>query len=138
MKWARIALICAGFAGGLAGVSVSLLPKAPAVVTPQPGGILAGVDASDARMIRDFYAAMADVVVRDGSAQPPVCTSTFDLRNRHRGALSMAFASTGMVGKYPGLGDRLDKYLLAAIGDTDVQLTPEIRASAAKAFAAIK
>lgn len=137
MKWARLAIICVGLAGGLAGVSASLLPKAP-VVTPKPEGILAGVSSADSRNIKDFYSAMADIVVRDGAASTPICTSTFDLRNRHKNALQMAFINTGMVGKYPGLGDRLDQYLLAAIGDTDVKLTPEIRASAAKAFAAIK
>jgi hypothetical protein len=43
-----------------------------------------------------------------------------------------------MVGRYAGLGQRLDEYLLLAVGDKDLPLTPELRQSAARAFAAIK
>jgi hypothetical protein len=50
----------------------------------------------------------------------------------------MAFENTGMVGRYAGLGSRLDEYLLAAVGDKDLPLTPELRQSAARAFTAIK
>ena len=103
-----------------------------------PSAILAGVSPADAKSLRDFYAAMADIVVRDGSAAVPVVKTTFDLRNRHRDALQMAFANTSMVGKYAGLGEKLDSYLLDAIGKLDVPLTPESRRSAAKAFSDIR
>lgn len=144
MGWLRVAVIAVGVtvAAGAAGVGAlqNLLkpvdkPVVPVVV---PSAILAGVSPADARQLRDFYAAMADIVVRDGSAQAPVVKTVFELRNRHRDALQMAFVNTSMVGKYPGLGDRLDAYLLAAVGKTDAALTPELRQAAAKAFSDIK
>lgn len=133
----RQAVIAVGLLLGVIGVGASVLPL-KAVSVPAPAGVLAGVGAADARIIREFHAAMADIVVRDGDAKEPVCKTVLDLRNRYRYALSMAFVNTGMVGKYAGLGDRLDAYLLAAVGDKDVPLTPELRQSAARAFAAIK
>lgn len=142
MGWVRASviaaclLVCAG-AAGVSWVQSVLRPvdTRPVVV---PASVLAGVGSADAKQLRDFYAAMADIVVRDGQAKEPVCKTTLDLRNRHKAALQMAFAMTGMVGKYPGLGERLDAYLLDAIGGTDVPLTPAIRESASKAFAAIR
>lgn len=134
----RAIVLGVGLLAGVASVAVGLYRTTPAVVVPAPGGVLAGVSASDAATIRSFYAAMADIVVRDGQAKEPVCKTVFDLRNRHKHALSMAFENTGMAGKYAGLGDRLDKYLLAAVGDKDLPLTPELRQSASRAFAVIK
>lgn len=136
----RKAVIAVGLAVSLACGGAYVYVNRPSVVAPQvdPSAILAGVEPSDAALIRDFYTALADIVVRDGLQATPVCKTTFELCNRHRQALATAFANTGMVGKYAGLGDRLDSYLLKAIGDTDVPLTPELRASAAKAFAAVK
>ena len=125
---------------GLAAGGASFLDglKIPAPVVPQPAGILAGVSRSDAAQLRAFYAAMSDIVVRDGSSPEPEVKGTLDLRNRHRSALKLAFANTGMVGKYPGLGDRLDAHLLQAIGETDVPLDQALRARAAKAFAQVE
>lgn len=137
---ARIILLCIGLVVGVVGLGAAAFTvnlDGGKVVVPAES-VLAGVGASDARTIREFYAAMADIVVRDGKAQEPVIKTVFDLRNRHRYALSMAFENTGMVGKYVGLGERLDRYLLAAVGDVDLPLTPELRQSAAAAFAAIR
>jgi len=141
MGWLRAAVIAIGVtvAAGAAGVGALqniLKPVDKPLVVPS--AILAGVSAADARMLRDFYAAMADIVVRDGTAPAPVVKTVFDLRNRHKDALQMAFVNTAMVGKYPGLGDRLDAYLLEAVGKVDATLTPELRQAASKAFAAIK
>lgn len=133
----RMAVIIAGLAIGAGTLARGLAPV-PVAPVPQPASILDGVSSQDARMLRDFYAAMADIVVRDGVAAEPVCKTTLDLRNRHQNALQMAFVHTAIVGKYAGLGDKLDRYLLAAIGDVDVPLTPELRQSASKAFAAIR
>lgn len=141
MGWLRAVFVvaCLVVAAGAMGVGYvqSLLKPVdkPLVV---PSAILAGVSAADARLLRDFYAAMADIVVRDGTAPSPVVKTVFDLRNRHKDALQMAFVNTAMVGKYPGLGDRLDAYLLEAVGKVDATLTPELRQAASKAFAAIK
>ena len=137
MKNLRAALIVGGLALGAYGFAGRYIP-APAVPVPASSAILDGLSAADARAIRDFYAAMADIVVRDGKAAEPVCRTTLDLRNRHRQALQMAFAFTSMVGKYPGLGDKLDAYLLQAVGALDVPLTSENREAAARAFAAIR
>lgn len=134
----RAIVLGVGLLAGVASVAVGLYRAKPAVVVPSPSGVLEGVNAADAAAIRSFYAAMAEIVVRDGQAKEPVCRTVFDLRNRHKYALSMAFENTGMAGKYAGLGDRLDKYLLAAIGDKDVPLTPDLRRAASAAFAAIK
>lgn len=141
MGWLRAAVIAIGVtvAAGAAGVGAlqNILKPVdrPLVV---PSAILAGVSSADSKHLRDFYAAMADIVVRDGSSPAPVVKTVFDLRNRHKDALQMAFANTAMVGKYPGLGDRLDAYLLEAVGKVDATLTPELRQAASKAFAAIK
>lgn len=141
MGWLRVAVIAVGVtvAAGAAGVGALknvLKPVDKPVVVPS--AVLAGVSSADAKQLRDFYAAMADIVVRDGAAPSPVVKTVFDLRNRHKDALQMAFVNTAMVGKYPGLGDRLDAYLLEAVGKVDATLTPELRQAASKAFAAIK
>jgi hypothetical protein len=144
MNWLRAAVIAVGVtvavgASGLGYVLAMLKPADP-VDRPVivPSAVLAGVSSADAKLLRDFYTAMADIVVRDGLSGDPVAKTTFDLRNRHKTALQLAFANTAMVGKYPGLGDRLDTYLLDAIGKLDVPLTPEVRKSAAKAFSEIR
>lgn len=134
---ARIAVIVVALlvgAGGLAGQYVRLPAPAPL----QPEGILAGVGRADAEQIRSFYAAMADIVLRDGLRSDPVVKTTFELRHKHAQALATAFANTGLSGKYAGLGDRIDQYLLRAIGDTDQPLTAELRQKSAESFAAIK
>jgi hypothetical protein len=141
MGWIRVAVIAIGVtvAAGAAGVGyVQSIIDTPGKAVVVPSSLLAGVSASDARLLGDFYSAMADIVVRDGLSQAPVCKTTFDLRNRHKQALEFAFANTGMVGKYDKLGARLDEYLLSAIGALDVPLTTENRQAAAKAFAAVK
>jgi hypothetical protein len=137
---ARTIALWAGLLVGVAAMAASVLPVKPLVgpVVPKPEGVLAGVSASDAAILRSFYEAMADIVVRDGKAKEPSCKTVFDLRNRHKFALSMAFENTGMVGRYVGLGQRLDEYLIAAIGDKDLPLTPELRQSASRAFSAIR
>jgi hypothetical protein len=144
MNWLRAAVIAVGVtvavgASGLGYVLAILKPSDP-VDRPVivPSAVLAGVSSADAKQLRDFYAAMAEIVVRDGVSASPVVKTTFDLRNRHKDALQSAFANTAMVGKYPGLGERLDSYLLDAIGKLDVPLTPESRRSAAKAFSDIR
>lgn len=134
---ARTVAIWAGLLVGIAAMTATVLPAVKPSV-PAPSSVLEGVSAGDAAILRDFHAAMADIVVRDGNAKQPVAKTVLDLRNRYRNALSMAFENTGIAGKYAGLGQRLDDYLLAAVGDKDVPLTPELRQSAAKAFAAIK
>ncbi len=137
---ARTVAIWAGLLIGIGAMTVTVLPRKPVVApdVPQPAGVLVGVSAADATILREFHAAMADIVVRDGAAKQPVCKTLFDLRARYRNALSLAFENTGMVGRYTGLGQRLDEYLLLAVGDKDLPLTPELRQSAARAFAAIK
>lgn len=131
-----VSLAVATAAGALGWLQTVTRPvDVPLVI---PSAVLAGVSSPDARLLRDFYAAMADIVVRDGLAQSPLCKTTFDLRNRHRQALETAFANTAMVGKYDGLGQRLDEYLLVAIGRLDIPLTADVRKAAAKAFSDIK
>lgn len=137
MKHLRAAIIVGGLALGAMSFGHKYLP-APSVPAPAANAILDGLSVADARALRDFYAAMADIIVRDGKAGDPVCKTTFDLRNRHKQALQMAFQQTSMVGKYPGLGDKLDAYLLQAVGALDVPLTDQNRAQAAAAFAAIR
>ena len=137
----RVVAIAVGLAVGVAGMGVRLYRSIPAVVVPAvpaSSSVLKGVSAADAAVLRDFMRAMADVVVRDGKAERPVCKTVFDLRDRYRNALSMAFISTAVVGKYERLGQRLDEYLLAAVGDKDVPLTPELRAKAETAFLSLK
>ncbi|NBV87917.1 MAG: hypothetical protein EBR88_00105 [Betaproteobacteria bacterium] len=138
MKTVRIGIIVGGLALGLASFGRNYLPPSLPVPAPAPASILDGLSAADARAMRDFYAALADIVARDGKAAEPVCKTTYDLRNRHKQALQMAFGFTSIVGKYPGLGDKLDAYLLQHVGSLDVPLTPEVREAAAKAFAAIR
>lgn len=131
-----LCLLVAAGAMGVGYVQAILKPVDRPVVVPS--AVLAGVSSADARQLRDFYAALADIVVRDGFSPSPVVKTVFELRNRHKDALQLAFANTAMVGKYPGLGDRLDAYLLEAVGKTDATLTQELRRAAAKAFSEIK
>jgi hypothetical protein len=137
----RTAIIVSGLLLGFGGLLAHYSPPL-AIVLPSPSipssAFLEGLSRQDAQSIRDFYAAMADIVVRDGQKAEPVSRSVGDLRNRHKQALSLAFENTGMVGRYPGLGERLDAHLLKAVGELDVPLTPALRASAAAAFAAIR
>jgi hypothetical protein len=135
----RLIVIVAGMAAGIWGAVGSLRTPTPAPApVVNPSSILEGVGSSDAALLKEFYAAMADIVVRDGKAQAPLCKTVFDLRGRHKQALQMAFVATAIVNKYEGLGERLDSYLLKAVGETDLPLTPELRQSAAKAFLSIK
>lgn len=135
----RSVVLTCGLLTGVAGLGAAVLTTDfERVKPPAAARILDGVSSQDAALVRDFYSAMADIVVRDGQAKEPACKTVGDLRNRHAFALSMAFEKTGMEGKYAGLGQRLDKHLLSAIGETDLPLTPELRESAAKAFLAIK
>lgn len=142
MQIARIAVVASCLVIGavsLAAHFVSTAVSGPAPApAPAPEGILASLERNDRKALLDFYSALADIVVRDGQAENPVCKTKFDLRERHRQALALAFANTAIVGKYPGLGERLDAYLLAAIGDTDAQLTPDLRGVAARSFLSIK
>lgn len=141
MGWGRLIVLLMGITVGTSMAIVSVLERGRAVLpddTPSAGSVLQGVSAADAAQLRDFYAAMADIVVRDGSLAQPVCKTVFDLRNRHSQALAMAFARTSMVGKYQGLGERIDAYLLKAVGDLDVPLTDDLRQRASKAFAAVR
>lgn len=137
MNRLRLAVIIVGLLVGT-GAAIQLIPVSVVVPVSKPSGVLSGVSAEDRQKFRDFYEALADIVVRDGQGVAPVCKSVFDLRGRHRNALWCAFGATNMVGKYAGLGDRLDAYLLSAVGDTDVALTPELRQAAAKAFLEIR
>lgn len=135
----RAAVIALAVLVGVGGAAAKYVrPPSPAPSPVQPSGILSGVSAADAQELRSFYAAMADIVVRDGLRADPVAKTTFELRNKHTQALAAAFANTGMVGRYQGLGDRIDQYLLRAIGDTDQPLTTDLRQKSADAFAAIK
>lgn len=137
---ARTIILCCGLLVGVLGLGAAAFTvnvDGGKTVVPA-ASVLSGVSAADARIIRDFYLAMADIVLRDGKAKEPVVKTVIDLRNRHKHALSMAFENTGMVGRYAGLGERLDQYLLAAVGDVDVPLTPELRQAAATAFSAIQ
>lgn len=122
-------------AGGLSTIKTIPLPSP---LAPEAAGLLEGVARADAANLRAFYEAMADIVVRDGASKTPVVATTGDLRNRHEYALSMAFVNTGMVGKYPGLGAKLDAHLLEAIGSTDVPLDAALREKAARAFLTVK
>jgi hypothetical protein len=136
----RVAIIAIGLLVGAGGLLRDFAPAwAPTVPLPAPStGLLAGVESADARSLRDFYASMADIVVRDGLSDEPAVQTVVDLRNRHKQALAMAFAHTQIVGKYPSLGERIDEHLLKAIGDLDVPLTPDLRAKAAQAFSDVK
>lgn len=138
----RQLLVAALLAVALLSGSLSVVgvprPLTPTPEVPASSDLLAGLSRSDAANIRAFYGAMADIVVRDGAEATPTVTTTLDLRNRHEYALRMAFANTGMVGKYPGLGQRLDAHLLEAIGSTDLPLTSALREKASRAFLSVK
>lgn len=112
----------------------------PAVPTPSPHAavVLVGVSSADAKQIQAFYSALGDIVVRDGSQAQPLIPSVFALRELHRKALVLAFVNTQMVGKYPSLGQALDDYLLSAVGDTDIPLTPDLRGLASQKLKAIR
>lgn len=138
MNQVRTAIIAAALTVGVLGLGSKLLKPAVVPAPVQPANLLAGMSASDAAEYRAFFGAVAEMVERDGKSTQPVLTTTFDLRNRYRQALKLAFENTGLVGRYPGFGARLDEYELRAIGAADNQLTTEERTKAANAFRAIR
>lgn len=138
MTHVRTAAIAAGLTIGLLGLGQRILRRAPEPAPVQPAQVLVGVSVEDAAELRKFFAAVAEVVVRDGKSQEPVLKTTFDVRNRYRQALKLAFENTAIVGKYPGLGARLDEYELRTIGSVDNPLTTEERAKVAGALLAIR
>lgn len=138
----RKAVMAFGLLAGVVGLGAAVFTmdfeSGGKPVAPAADRVLDGVSSTDSAQLRQFYAAMADIVVRDGKSKDPIIRTVFDLRNRHKHALSMAFESSAMVGKYAGLGERLDKYLLNAVGEVDLPLTTELRQSAAQAFTSIR
>lgn len=139
MNHLRTAAVAVGLTLGVLGLGQRLLkPRAPVPAPVQPAYILTDVSAADAAEYRKFFAAVAEQVERDGRSQDPVCRTTFDLRNRYRHALKLAFENTPLAGKYPGLGAKLDAYMLQAIGGVDNPLTTDERAKTAAALRAIR
>jgi len=134
----RTAVIAFGIAIGVMGLVSNRLRPAPAPAPVPASGLLARMTAADAAQYRQFFAAVADVVERDGKSQKPVLATMFDLRNRYKQALQMVFQGTPLIGKYPGFGAELDAYELQALGALDTPLTAEERAKAASALRAIR
>jgi len=133
----RLGPILLALAGLLVAVGPHIQDQIPAVVVPAKPDrhpILARLEPADAGRIASLYAAMSDVIRRDGQAADPVVTTTADLCKRHKDALSMAWRGTDLEGKYAGLGQQLDEYLLREVGDTNVPLDPPVRARAVRAF----
>lgn len=135
---ARTAIVAAGLAVGLLGLASKVTKPSPVPAPVQPATVLVGVSQEDAALYRRFFDAVAEMVERDGRSTEPVLKTTFDLRNRYRQALKLAFEGTPLAGKYPGLGARLDEYELRALGAADNPLTLEERKKCADALRAIR
>lgn len=108
------------------GLAATPSPPAPAVgplvpVSPAAQAWASALKASaiqqeDRLYYSDFYAALRDVLSRDGEHDAPALDTTEKIRRAHSAALDMAL-ERAKVGRYPGLGEAIDRALaLAAAG----------------------
>lgn len=69
---------------------------------------LASASSSDRARVRSVYAALADVIDRDGGSLIP---TTAVWRSVYQDALRLAAGGTSLPGKYPGLDKAIDEVL---------------------------
>ncbi len=112
---------------------VVVTPTPAPVVTPEVPAFLPSADAkawvaavnanailpADRMYVADFYGSMDWVLGNDGDHDAPKLDTTEKFRRAHSASLDVAIAR-GKVGKYPGLGESIDRALaLAAAGISD-------------------
>lgn len=103
------------------------VPPVPAAVAPgvvekawvadlKPAGILPG----DRLYYSAFYDALGAVLAADGERDVQVIDTTEKFRRFHSGSLDLAIEKA-KVGKYPGLGEAIDKAFAMATSNVDPQ-----------------
>lgn len=108
-------------------------PSGPEVTRSPVEIALRNASDADKAKVREFYAAMADVVGRDDR----YIQSVGKFRDIHAAALDLAFDKTELKGKYVGLDVAIDDTLVAAIGLDNVALAGEKKAALVKALKGI-
>lgn len=91
---------------------------------------------ADRAYYSSFYHALEQVVDRDGLRTQPVIDTTEKFARFQAGSLDLAIDQKN-VGKYEGLGRRIDNVFKAALGDDVQAITPEVREKLKAACAAI-
>ena len=84
----------------------------------------------DAIALSELYAAIADVIERDGS----VIKTLGQIREANSRSGKLLFQKTGIQGKYDGLPEAVDSFLVSKLGVEDVLLSPDLRKNAVESF----
>lgn len=80
--------------------------------------ILPKMIVKDRLYLSSLYEAMAFVLVTDGDRAEPIISDTNKFVAFHAGTLNLGIRREN-VGKYPGLGEAIDKTFVTAIGSAD-------------------
>tara|TARA_R110000824_G_scaffold396952_2_gene599166 strand:- start:2245 stop:2712 length:468 start_codon:yes stop_codon:yes gene_type:complete len=84
----------------------------------------------DAARLSALYLALSDILSRDDS----IVKTTGQIREAHSRSGRLLFQKTSMRGKYVGLSEAVDEFLIQSLGSDDVILTLDIRSAAVSAF----
>lgn len=120
-----LGLIAAGFllpGGQTQPVTPPANPPAISVDLP-----VAEIPAARREYLGDIYAAMADVIERDGKRADSGIDTIMDFTAFHAGALQLA-VDREQVGVYPGLGEAIDAAFKANLGDENRPVDAAVRA----------
>lgn len=89
----------------------------------------------DSANLSAFYMDMAETIERDRATQ--VIKTTDNVRQTNISAGKLMFQNTGIKGRYPGLGEAIDKALAAKLGLDIVDLTDAKRTEVVNMFKAL-
>lgn len=95
----------------------------------KPVTVALSVNKSDAEELGSFYLAMGDLIEADSA----VLQSTGQIRTALASSGSVMFGSR-LKGKYPGLSQTVDSFLMEMIDSSNVPLSAELRSKAADAM----
>lgn len=119
-------------------VDVMELPKpTDANVLQQSQDVLAIVkaqmDKNEAKRLRDLYLDMQQLIRLDGDDE--VIKNTEDILQAN--SLAGPMLKLDLKGKYPDLAKECKEVVVSAIGDENIQLSPELRTKAMEGFGAL-
>ena len=128
---------------------LNILPNKPAVVDnmelPKPTDekilkeaedvviVAKKMPQAEARRLRDLYLDMSQLIKLDGEDQ--VIANTEEIRQAN--SIAGLMLKLDIKGKYPDLPKELKEVVVAAVGDDQITLSPELRTKAASGFDAL-
>ena len=95
--------------------------------------LVAAIEPISEPELAELYNDFADVIARDTE----VIKTTGHIRECHTRSGRLMFQETGIQERTPGLGEKVDAAIGAAIGMKNVPLTPELRARAVEVMKAL-